>query len=124
MIIFQENDHTRVDVDSLSTASAAVDRVWSFAACYPSINVKILILILDDIRNLISEIAALMGIPMQRKLNAIRSDPKAPKEILYSTEEAAKKIFDVGINCNIDAYKTRALKKVISSPHVGSGRSG
>lgn len=71
-------------MDSISTANAAVDRVWSFASCYPLINVKILILILDDIRNLISEIAALMGTPMQRKLSAKRSE-----EILHSTEEAA-----------------------------------
>ncbi len=79
-------------MNSLAIANAAVERAWAFAACYPSVNVKSLIMILDDIRNSISDIAALMGMPLQRKLNAIRSDPKTPQHILCSTEEAVKQI--------------------------------
>ncbi|KAL7541218.1 hypothetical protein ACHAXR_010735 [Thalassiosira sp. AJA248-18] len=102
------------EVVSLVQADSAVDKSWTLASCYPSIDVNELVSVLHELRALLCDSASLASKPAQRKLNDIRSDPKADPEIIETAENNAKHFGDVVTKCNIGAYKTRALQQIAS----------
>jgi hypothetical protein len=52
--------------------------------------------------------------PVKRKLQALQADTKADPTLLLAAEETAANMESIVTKCSISAYKTRALKRVIS----------
>ena len=105
----QELDDT---ILSLTQVDDALKRAWSFASCYPGIEVSTLISTLDQLRSLLSEKATLSQKPIQRKLDDISMNPKADPELLEGIQKEEEKISNTVSQINISAYKTRALVAV------------
>jgi len=97
---------------SLTQVNDALERAWSFASCYPGIEVSTLISTLDQLRTLLSEKATLSRKPIQRKLDDISMNPKADPELLEGIQKEEEKISSTVTQMNIGAYKTRALAAV------------
>ena len=81
-------------------------------------DVEELISILASIRDLLCDGAQLASKPVLRKLGDIRNDPKADPEVLDEAEKKGTKgtkATGFVTKVNVGAYKTRALKQIISS---------
>ena len=105
----QELDDT---ILSLTQVDDALKRAWSFASCYPGIEVSTLISTLDQLRSLLSEKATLSQKPIRRKLDDISMNPKADPELLEGIQKEEEKISSTVTQMNSGAYKTRALVAV------------
>ena len=79
-------------VTSLTQANSAADRSWSFATCYPRVDVDSLISVLHDLRSILCEIACFHKASVKRKILAVRADPKAKPQALLTAEEELKQI--------------------------------
>jgi len=97
---------------SLTQVDDALKKAWSFASCYPGIEVSTLISTLDQLRSLLSEKATLSQKPIRRKLDDISMNPKADPELLEGIQKEEEKISNIVSQINISAYKTRALVAV------------
>lgn len=105
----QELDDTII---SLTQVDDALKKAWSFASCYPGIEVSTLISTLDQLRSLLSDKATLLRKPIQRKLDNISMNPKADPELLEGAQKEEEKISNTVSQMNISAYKSRALVAV------------
>ena len=112
----EEGDNTPHQLDdtihSLKQVDDALKKAWSFASCYPSIEVSSLISTLDQLRTLLSDKATLERKPIRRKLDDLSMNPKADPELLEGTQKEEEKISSTVTQMNISAYKTRALVAV------------
>lgn len=97
---------------SLKHIDDALKKAWSFASCYPGIEVSTLISTLDQLRSLLSQKATLSQKPIRRKLDDISMNPKADPELLEGIQKDEEKIANTVSQINISAYKTRALVAV------------
>lgn len=97
---------------SLLKINHALDIAWSYATCYPQIDVPKLVMILAELRQLLCDKAALASKPVNRKVSVLRSDPKVDPSILDAAEIEANEQLELSTLCNISAYTTRALKTI------------
>ena len=108
-----EDGDTQLELDdtiiSLTQVDDALKKAWSFASCYPGIEVSILISTIDQLRTLLSDKATLSRKPIRRKLDDISMNPKADPELLEGLQKEEEKISSSVTQMNIGAYKTRAL---------------
>ena len=109
----QELDDT---IFSLTQVDDALKKAWSFASCYPGIEVSTLISTLDQLRSLVSDKATLSRKPIRRKLDDISMNPKADPELLEGIQKEEEKISSTVNQMNIGAYKTGAL---VAVAHLG-----
>ena len=109
----QELDDT---IFSLTQVDDALKKAWSFAPCYPGIEVSTLISTLDQLRSLVSDKATLSRKPIRRKLDDISMNPKADPELLEGIQKEEEKISSTVTQMNIGAYKTGAL---VAVAHLG-----
>ena len=109
----QELDDT---IFSLTQVDDALKKAWSFASCYPGIEVSTLISTLDQLRSLVSDKATLSRKPIRRKLDDISMNPKADPELLEGIQKEEEKISSTVTQMNIGAYKTGAL---VAVAHLG-----
>ena len=110
----EEGDTQQLDntILSLTQVDDALKKAWSFAYCYPSIEVSTLISTLDQLRSLLSDKATLSQKPIRRKLDDISMNPKADPELLEGIQKEEEKISSTVTQMNSGAYKTRALVAV------------
>jgi len=79
-------------ISSLIEATNAVEKVWSYCLCYPSLNVPNIADIIEELQSALCESASLANKPLQRKLVSLKSDPKADVVVLNELEGISKRV--------------------------------